>query len=303
MKNEGNRINLSRGEPFKRRDELIKPGHLLCPGCPGGLIWRIITEVLGSSSILSQSASCLCMPASSYPPALMIPSIYVSFACASATASGISAALRIKEKEGKLKQKVNVIAAAGDGGTADIGFASLSGAAERNDDIIYFCLDNEAYMNTGIQRSSQTPLGTWTTSTPLGKPELKKDMPLILAAHKIPYVATASVSFPSDLSQKVTKARDIGKGFRYIHIHAPCPTGWRFPENKTIEMGRLAVETGMWKLFEVENGGKIKLTYKPKPRRPVTDYLGLQGRFQHLGRDEIDFIQTDIDKQCHEFMF
>jgi len=192
---------------------------------------------------------------------------------------------------------------AGDGGTADIGFASLSGAAERNEDIIYFCLDNEAYMNTGIQRSSQTPPGTWTTSTPLGKSESKKDIPLILAAHKIPYVATASVSFPYDLIKKTTKARDIGKGFRYIHIHTPCPTGWRFPENKTIEVGRLAVETGMWKLFEIENGGKIKLTYKPKSRRPVADYLKLQGRFRHLKGDEIGYIQTDVNEQCHEFMF
>ena len=285
------------------QEELFKPGHLLCPGCPGGIIWRIITKVLGKSSILVHSASCFAMPVINYPRSLTIPSLYTSFACASAAISGVSAALRIMEKEGKLKERINLFVVAGDGGTADIGFASLSGAAERNEDIIYFCLDNEAYMNTGIQRSSQTPPGTWTTSTPLGKSESKKDIPLILAAHKIPYVATASVSFPYDLIKKTTKARDIGKGFRYIHIHTPCPTGWRFPENKTIEVGRLAVETGIWKLFEIENGGKIKLTYKPKSRRPVADYLKLQGRFRHLKGDEIGYIQTDVNEQCHEFMF
>jgi len=285
------------------RDEILKPGHLLCPGCAGGIIWRIITKVLGKSSIMAHSASCFALPAITYPPSLNIPSLYVSMASPTAAISGVSAALRIMEKEGKLKEKVHLFVVAGDGGTADIGFASLSGAAERNEDVVYFCLDNEAYMNTGIQRSSQTPLGAWTTSTPLGKGEPRKDMPLIMAAHKIPYVATASVSYPYDLVKKITKARDMGKGFKYIHIHVPCPTGWRFPENKTIEVGRLAVETGMWKLFEVEKGRKPRLTYKPKPRRPVIEYLELQGRFRHLQQHKIEAIQKEVDRQWHEFGF
>jgi pyruvate ferredoxin oxidoreductase beta subunit len=295
--------NIEENNVIFSREDLFKPGHVLCPGCSGGIIWRIITKVLGKSSIAVTSASCLSLPAIIYPSALNIPSLYVSFASASAAISGVSAALNIMEKEGTLKEKVNLFAVAGDGGTADIGFASLSGAAERNEDVIYFCLDNEAYMNTGIQRSSQTPIGTWTTSTPEGKTEFKKDMPLIMAAHKIPYVATASAAFPHDLANKIIKARDLGKGFKYIHIHAPCPTGWRFPENKTIEIGRLAVETGMWQLFEIENGTKARLTYKPKRRKPVTDYINPQGRFRLLKAYEIDSIQKDVDEQCRNFRF
>ena len=275
-------------------EEISKPGHLLCPGCAGAIAWRIITRVLGRSSIFVHSASCYAMPIINYPSSITVPSLYVSFASASAAISGVSAALRIKEKDGRLKERVNLFVVGGDGGTADIGFASLSGAAERNEDVIYFCFDNEAYMNTGIQRSSQTPSGTWTTSTPQGKFGLKKDMPLIMADHKIPYVATASVSFPNDLINKVKKARDIGKGFKYIHILTPCPTGWRFPENKTIEVGRLAVETGLWKLFEVVNG-KRRLTYKPRERIPVSEYLKLQGRFRNLKEDEIASIQKGAD--------
>ncbi|MFC1941721.1 thiamine pyrophosphate-dependent enzyme [Chloroflexota bacterium] len=283
------------------KDEIATPGNRLCPGCTGGVNWRLVTQVLGKSSILVPAATCFSFPAIMYPPSLKIPSLYITMGSASAGASGVGAALRILEKDGKLKEKVNVFSMGGDGGTADIGFASLSGAAERNEDMIYICFDNEAYMNTGIQRSSQTPFGTWTTSTPLGKPGPKKDLPLIMAAHKIPYVATVSASYPEDMVNKITKARDIGKGFRYIHFLTPCPTGWRFPDNKSIELGRLAVETGVWPLFEVENGGKRKLTYKPKPRRPVTDYLGAQGRFRNLKPDEIDFIQKDVDEKWREF--
>jgi pyruvate ferredoxin oxidoreductase beta subunit len=275
-------------------EEITKSGHLLCPGCAGAIAWRIITRVLGKSSIFVHSASCYAMPVINYPSTIVLPSLYVSFASASAAMSGVSAALRIKEKDGRLKERVNLFVVGGDGGTADIGFASLSGAAERNEDIIYFCFDNEAYMNTGIQRSSQTPYGTWTTSTPQGKFGLKKDMPLIMADHKIPYVATASVSFPNDLISKVKKARDMEKGFKYIHVLTPCPSGWRFPENKTIEVGRLAVETGLWKLYEVVNG-KRRLTYQPREKIPVSEYLKLQGRFRHLKEDEIASIQQTAD--------
>jgi pyruvate ferredoxin oxidoreductase beta subunit len=284
-------------------EEYFMQGHLLCPGCSGGVIWRLMTKVLGKNSIGVTSASCLSLPAIMFPSSLKIPSLYVSFASASAAVSGVSAALRTMERDGTLKEKINLFVLAGDGGTADIGFASLSGAAERNEDVIYFCLDNEAYMNTGIQRSSQTPAGTWTTSTPLGKKELKKDMPLIMAAHGIPYVATASASYPDDLIAKVIKARDMGKGFRYIHVNAPCPTGWRFPENKTVEVGRLAVETGMWKLFEVESGKKTRITYKPEKRKPVKDYLEAQGRFATLTEKNVEAIQKSVDEECRKFNF
>jgi pyruvate ferredoxin oxidoreductase beta subunit len=285
------------------QEEIIKPGHLLCPGCPGGTVWRIITKVLGKSSILVHSASCLGNPVMIYPSCLTIPSLYVSFASASAAISGIRAALTTLEKSKSRVDKVNLFVLAGDGGTADIGFASLSGAAERNEDFIYFCVDNEAYMNTGIQRSSQTPAGTWTTSTPLGKVEVKKDMPAIMAAHKIPYVATASASYPEDLINKIIKARDLGKGFKYIHIHTPCPTGWRFPESLSIKVGRLAVETGMWRLFEIEGGGSIKMTYKPKPRKPVKEYLVSQGRFSQLKGKDFDFLQKKINEECEKLGF
>ena len=264
------------------QEEIMQPGHNLCPGCPGGIAWRIITKVLGKSSILVHSASCYGNPVMLYPSSLTVPSLYVSFASASAAMSGVSAGIRNLEREGVIKEKITLFVVGGDGGTADIGFASLSGAAERNEDLIYFCFDNEAYMNTGIQRSSETPISAWTMSTPAGKREPRKDMPLIMAAHKIPYVATASVAYPYDLVAKVIKARDLGRGFKYIHVHTPCPTGWRFPENKTVEVGRLAVETGMWRLYEIENGAGKRLTYRPQPRKPVTEYLKVQGRFSHL---------------------
>jgi|WetSurMetagenome_2_1015567.scaffolds.fasta_scaffold44227_3 pyruvate ferredoxin oxidoreductase beta subunit len=282
------------------QQEIMQSGHNLCPGCPGGIAWRLITKVLGKSSILVHSASCYGNPVMIYPSSLTVPSLYVSFASASAAMSGVSAAIRILEKDGAIRERINLFVVAGDGGTADIGFASLSGAAERNEDIIYFCLDNEAYMNTGIQRSSETPINAWTTSTPSGKSENQKDMPLIMAAHKIPYVATASISYPYDLIKKIAKARDMGKGFKYIHVHTPCPTGWRFAENKTVEIGRLAVETGMWKLYEIENGCQKKITFKPQPRKPVTEYLKVQGRFGHLKAQDLDKVQKGIDLDCME---
>jgi len=199
-------------------------------------------------------------------------------------------------------EKITVFAVAGDGGTADIGFGALSGAAERNDDGIYFCYDNEAYMNTGIQRSSQTPLKSWTTSTLEGKPQPKKDLPKIMADHRIPYVATASVGFPDDLIMKTKKAKDMIGGFRYIHTQGPCAPGWRFSENKVIEIARLAVECGMWLLYEVEDGN-LRLTYKPTPRKPVKEYLSKQGRFSHLTEDDIKEIQSQVDQECEKHNF
>ena len=283
--------------------QIMNPGHNLCPGCAEGIAMRIVTKVLGESTIIARSASCIGNPFMIYPAAVTAPSFYVSFASASAGISGVAAALRYLKKTRGFKEKINLAVFAGDGGTADIGFASLSGAAERNEDVIYVCLDNEAYMMTGIQRSSQTPEFAWTTTTPLGKGEFQKDMPMIMAAHKIPYVATASVAYPMDLADKIARARDIGEGFKYIHIHAPCPTGWRFPENKTIEMARLAVETGVWKLFEIKKGTLKKLTYKPENRQPVSTYFKSQGRFSNLSPEMIDSIQKNTDKECRRYGF
>jgi pyruvate ferredoxin oxidoreductase beta subunit len=284
--------------------EYFKGGHTLCPGCPGGILWRLVTKVMGENSINTLGATCISLPPAVYPSVLDIPSIYVSMATPAPLITGVSVALRILKRKGKLAedQKINVFTIAGDGGTADIGFAGLSGTAERNDDGIYFCFDNEAYMNTGIQRSSLTPEKTWTTSTLEGKPQPKKNLPLIMAAHGIPYVATASVGFPDDLIAKAKKARDMEGGFRYIHVHSPCPTGWRFPEKKTIEMARLAVDCGMWLLYEIEKGEQ-ELTYKPTRRKPVAEYLSKQGRFSHLTEKEIGEIQGNIDRECSKHNF
>jgi len=284
--------------------EYFKGGHLLCPGCSGGIFWRLVTKVIGENSINTLGATCISLPPAVFPSVLDIPSIYVSMATPAPLISGVSAALRALKRKGKLAkdEKITVFAVAGDGGTADIGFGALSGAAERNDDGIYFCYDNEAYMNTGIQRSSQTPLKSWTTSTLEGKPQPKKDLPKIMADHRIPYVATASVGFPDDLIMKTKKAKDMIGGFRYIHTQGPCAPGWRFPENKVIEIARLAVECGMWLLYEVEDGN-LRLTYKPASRKPVKEYLSKQGRFSHLTEDDIKEIQSQVDQECEKHNF
>jgi len=222
----------------------------------------------------------------------------IAFAASAAAASGLKAALELRGLD------LPVVAWAGDGGTVDIGLQALSGAAERNEDILYICYDNEAYQNTGIQRSGATPIGAWTTTTPTGKREQRKNAALIVAAHKVPYVATASVAYPLDFVEKVRKAASI-KGFKYIHLHAPCPTGWRFPPSKMVEVGRLAVETGAWILYEVENGvlkltGRSKVLLDPSKRRPLEDYLKLQGRFAHLfkleNQGQLEQLKKSVDE-------
>jgi pyruvate ferredoxin oxidoreductase beta subunit len=195
---------------------------------------------------------------------------------------------------------ITVVGWAGDGGTVDIGLQALSGAAERETNFIYICYDNEAYGNTGLQRSGATPYGAWTTTTPTGKKERKKNMPLIMAAHKIPYVATACPSYPVDFVNKLRKAKEI-KGTKYIHVLAPCPTGWRYDTSKTVEIGRLAVQTGIWVLYEIENGRfrlnppSDRLIDKSK-RKPVKEYLAMQDRFRHLTEADIEKIQTWVDE-------
>jgi pyruvate ferredoxin oxidoreductase beta subunit len=286
------------------KEDYFKSGHPLCPGCTGGTFWRLVTKVMGRNSIVSVAASCICGPAGFFPSVLDLSTCSGSFATAAPQITGIRAALRILKRQGKLAkdEDINVFAVAGDGGTADIGFAGLSGAAERNDDGVYFCVDNEAYMMTGIQRSSQTPGGTWTTFTLEGKPQKKKDVPMIMAAHGIPYVATASIGFPEDLISKAAKAKEMRGGFRYIHTLCPCPTGWRFPEKEAIEIARLAVDCGIWLLYEIVHG-EFKLTYRPRRRKPVREYLSRQGRFGHLTAKEIETIQSEVDQKCAEHDF
>ncbi|MBM3297734.1 MAG: pyruvate synthase subunit beta, partial [Candidatus Aminicenantes bacterium] len=193
-------------------------------------------------------------------------------------------------------RETTVVGWAGDGGTFDIGLQALSGAAERNEDILYVCYDNEAYMNTGIQRSSATPYGAWTTTTPVKhfKSRPKKDIDAIMAAHRIPYQATASVAYPEDLVKKVKKAKDI-KGTRFLHIYAPCPAGWKSRPEDTVKLAKLAVQTGLFPLYEMEYGEKCSLSIKVKERKPVADYARLQGRFRHLKPEELKLMQEETD--------
>jgi pyruvate ferredoxin oxidoreductase beta subunit len=286
------------------KEDFYKGGHPLCPGCTGGTFWRLVTKVMGKDSIACVGSTCVGLPIGLQPSALCLPSISVSMATPGPLITGTSAGLRALKRKGKLPQgrQINVFCVAGDGGTADIGFAGVSGAAERNDDGVYFCFDNEAYMNTGIQRSSQTPAGGWTTTTLDGKPQAKKDMPAIMAAHGIPYVATACISFPEDLIGKTLKAKEMRGGFRYLHVLGPCPTGWRFPEREAIKIGRLAVDCGIWLLYEVDHG-EFRLTYRPRRRKPVKEYLSGQGRFSHLTAEEIDAIQAEVDRKCAKYGF
>jgi pyruvate ferredoxin oxidoreductase beta subunit len=282
-------------------EELFHPGHPLCPGCPGGTMMRWITKTLGGDCIANLAATCMALPTLVYPHNMEVPCLYIAMAPSPAGMAGVSAALRVLQRKGKFPadRRVHSIAVGGDGSLGDIGMAALSGAAERNDDGICFCFDNEAYMNTGIQRSGSTPKFSWTTSTVEGKAEGKKDLPRIMAAHDVPYVATVSVAYPEDFIAKVAKARDMEPGFKYIHVHSPCPTGWRFPEEKTIEIARLAVSTGVWMLYEIDHG-TMNITHRPAHRRPVEEYIGVQGRFADLDEKDIALFQQWIDSQWLE---
>ncbi len=282
--------------PYNMR-EIVLPGDSACPGCPIPMAWKVLSAVFGEKMILVIPACCSSVVVGAYPGnSLKASVVHVAFASAAAVASGIAEALR---KRGITD--VQVIAWAGDGGTADIGMASLSGAAERNHDIIYIMYDNEAYMNTGIQRSSSTPYGAWTTTTPIiGKTEHKKDVAKIMIAHGVPYVATASVAYPHDLYAKLQRAKKI-RGFKFIHIHAPCPVGWRFDPKYTVRIGKLAVETGLWILYEYYDG-KIHLSgpsrpyIDPKKRKPLIEYLKLQGRFKKITEDKIKEIEKYVEQ-------
>ncbi|MDR2829432.1 MAG: pyruvate synthase subunit beta [Methanobrevibacter sp.] len=277
-------------------EELLAPGHRGCAGCGATIGVRLALKALGRNTIAISATGCLEVISTPFPEtAWEIPWIHVAFENAGAVASGVERAMKSKGMD-----DVNIVAFGGDGGTADIGFQSLSGAMERGHNLTYICYDNEAYMNTGIQRSGSTPYGASTTTSPTGKKSFgedrpKKNLPLIMAAHGIPYVATASISYPEDFMRKVKKASKID-GPCYIHLNQPCTTGWGYEPSKTIELGRLAVETGLWMLYEVVNG-EFKLTYKPHIRKPVKEYLNVQKRFKHLQDTEIEKIQEYVDQQ------
>lgn len=282
--------------------EGFAPGHRACVGCGEALAVRLACKALGQNVIIVTATGCMEVVSSPLPyTSWRVPWIHTLFENAAATASGIEAGLKVIMRKGKRPaREINVVAMAGDGGTSDIGLQALSGALERGHDFLYICLDNEAYMNTGIQRSSSTPYGASTTTAPAGKVSIgqvtwKKNMPAIAAAHDIPYVATACPSYPFDLMAKVAKGAAI-HGPAYVHILSVCPTGWRSATDLTIRIGRLAVETGVFPLFEVENG-KYKLSIDLPQLRPVRDYMKLQGRFRHLSEETINEIQKRVSQE------
>jgi pyruvate ferredoxin oxidoreductase beta subunit/2-oxoisovalerate ferredoxin oxidoreductase beta subunit len=271
--------------------ELLESGHLACPGCGAALAMRFALKALGEKTIVTLPACCWSIIAGPWPQSsLKVPLYHTAFETGASVASGIKAALLARGDT-----ETTVIAWAGDGGTFDIGLQALSGAAERNEDILYVCYDNEAYMNTGIQRSSATPFGAWTTTTPGDhwKAHAKKDILAILAAHRIPYAASASVGYPEDLIAKVTKARNV-RGTRFLHVLAPCPPGWKSQDEETIELARAAVRARVFPLVEVEDGERWRITLEPPPQS-LRSYLERQGRFRHLTPADVETIQRQID--------
>lgn len=274
-------------------EELLYPGHTGCPGCGAALALKYVLKGLGPRTITVIPPSCVGVIGAGFPfSSLKIPVLRIPFESTAITASGIRAALDVMGKE-----DINVLAMAGDGGTFDIGLQALSGSAERNDDIIYVCYDNEGYMNTGIQRSSSTPAGAWTTTTPAPhvKDTPKKDIVRIMAAHNIPYIATASIGYPADLIKKVKKAKEI-KGTKFILIFSPCPTGWRYSPEMTISIAKLATETGIFPLYEIEDGEKYILSSK-RTEKPLRDYFALQGRFRNLSEENLQSFEKRVKKE------
>jgi pyruvate ferredoxin oxidoreductase beta subunit len=280
---------------FPREEYLLK-GHVACPGCGAAVMLRHVLKALGPNTYLVIPACCTSVIAGPHPrSAFRVPVLHIAFAASAAAASGMIEALE------KLGKPANVVVWAGDGGTVDIGLQALSGAAERGHNIIYICYDNEAYMNTGIQKSGSTPHGAWTTTTPSGNPGFKKDLPGIMVSHRVPYVATLSPAYPNDTFAKLRKAASMRGGLKYLHALTPCPPGWRYDPSLTIELSRLAVETGMWVLYEVENGvfrltGPSRALLDKGKRKPVAEYLKLQGRFRHLSPEDVERIQRMVDE-------
>jgi len=282
---------------------LLTSGHTACSGCGQALAARLVIDASGPNTIVANNTGCLEVFSTKYPEsAWEVPWIHSLFENAAAVASGIEVALIYLGK----KDNINVIAQAGDGGTADIGLQALSGMLERGHDILYVCYDNEAYMNTGVQRSGLTPFDTNTTTTPAGSKSSgnirpKKPIPEIVLAHGIPYVATASVAFPQDVQRKVKKAHSI-KGPKYIQIHVPCPLGWRHEPGLTYQVAKLAVETGLYPLIEYENG-KLTTVRKISQPKPVEEYFKLQGRFKHLlnNFEEIKRMQEIADNNIQKY--
>ena len=271
----------------------ITPGSA-CQGCGAAMASRLTFKILGPNTIRHRIPCC---PDSE----TRVPGARSVFEAGGSMLTGTSRALKMLGRE-----DVNVVGFFGDGGVYDITIQSLSAAADRNENVFVICKDNEAYMNTGNQRSGSTPMYSVTSTTTLGvksrgEPSRKKNVPMIFAAHHVPYVGTASVSFPMDLMAKVAYAKDL-KGFKLLIINCPCPTGWRYDPSKTVELGRLIVQTGIWPLYEILDGRKFRLTYKPRELRPVAEALKMQGRFRHMTEEELANIQSIVSDEWSRFV-
>ena len=293
-----------------KKEDLLSGGHRACSGCVPADVLRQVLLAADNPVVATCATGCMEVVTTIFPyTAWKVPFIHNAFENSAATISGIETAYRALKKKGKIKDEINFIAFGGDGGTYDIGLQALSGAMERGHKFLYVCYDNEAYMNTGIQRSGATPMGAATSTSPAGsvipgKRESKKDLTTIVTAHKIPYSAQTTPHNWKDLARKVKTALAVD-GPSFINILSPCYRGWRFPMEEGIEICRLAADTCIWPLFEIENGN-WKLNYKPKVKKPVEEYLKLQGRFRHLFKEGnkhiIEEMQTEVDKNWENLL-
>ena len=277
--------------PLDSPHEVMSPGHLACPGCGSALALRLAVKLLAPDCVFVIPACCMAVIDGPFPfSSLGVPLYHVAFPSTASAAAGIAAGLRSRGDS-----KTLVVGWAGDGGSFDIGLAALSASAARNDDYLYVCYDNEAYMNTGIQQSSATPQGAWTTTTPVGspKPRPKKDILTLMMAHEIPYIASASAAYPDDFTRKFQTARKM-KGFRFIHLFCSCPPGHKSLEADSVRIMRLAVETRVFPLYEVKKG-RMEITVDPR-KRPVDEYIRLQRRFAHWKEADIKAFQRNVDR-------
>ncbi len=290
---------------LSKKKELLSGGQRLCAGCGASIIVRQILMAADDPLVISSATGCLEVATTIYPfTAWRTPFIHCAFENSASTLSGVEAAYRSLKRQGKIDKTIKFIAFGGDGGTYDIGLQALSGVMERGHNLLYVCYDNQAYMNTGIQRSSATPEGAATTTSPVGKaiPEGKerprKDLTQIIVAHGSPYVAQANPAYYNDLIKKVQKALNT-EGPTFLNILSPCPRGWRYDSSQSIQIAKLAVLTGAWPLYEVENGN-YRITYRPKKRRSFREWLESQGRFKHLLSEENKEVVERLGREVEE---
>ena len=277
-------------------EEHLHQGHGFCPGCGVAVAFRHILKGMGKDTILAITAGCIGTNSGIFPTSpIRVPAYNTPFATAAAAGTGIRAGLTARGND-----HTQVLAVGGDGGTFDIGLQALSAAAERNEDFIYLCYDNEAYMNTGVQRSSATPYGAWTTTTPEGgaKDKPKKNLMAIMEAHGLPYLATATPAYPEDLLAKVRRAKEV-RGLRFLYVLTPCPPGWGFSADRSIKLARMAVQAKVFPLYEVFNGRRLLLNVDPDPL-PVGEYLRAQGRFRYFSDAQMAEMQTAVDRNWLE---